>query len=159
MAYRLLPWHANAGKREVKAPKVYIADSGLLHSLLGIATHDALLAHPKCGASWEGFVLREVVRQLDAKRNEVFFWGVHAGAELDLLVLKGGLRLGFEVKLTKSPRLTHSMRSARETLKLDHLYVLCHGSGSAWPLAEGITAMPAAEIALNLGFQSPPHAI
>jgi predicted AAA+ superfamily ATPase len=159
MAYRLLPWHANAGKREVKAPKVYIADSGLLHSLLGIATHDALLAHPKCGASWEGFVLREVMRQLDAKRNEVFFWGVHAGAELDLLVLKGGLRLGFEVKLTKSPRLTHSMRSARETLKLDHLYVLCHGSGSAWPLAEGITAMPAAEIALNLGFQSPPHAI
>lgn len=147
MAFRLPPWHANVGKREVKAPKVYVADTGLLHSLLGIGTLDALLAHPKCGASWEGFVLREVIRACDAKRGEVFFWGVHAGAELDLLILKDGRRLGFEIKLTKSPRVTASMRSAAETLALDHLYVVCHGAGEPWALAQGVTAVPAAHLA------------
>ncbi|MFZ5594714.1 MAG: ATP-binding protein [Pseudomonadota bacterium] len=144
MAFRLLPWHANVGKREVKAPKVYVADTGLLHSLLGIGERDSLLAHPKCGASWEGFVLREVIHQTGAKRGEAFFWGVHGGAELDLLILQGGRRLGFEIKLTKSPQVTASMRSAKETLGLDHLYVMCHGEGNSWPLAEGVTAVPAA---------------
>ena len=144
MAFRLMPWHANVGKREVKAPKVYVADTGLLHSLLSIGSVDALLAHPKCGASWEGFILREVIRCLDAKRGEAFFWGVHAGAELDLLILKDGRRLGFEIKLTKSPRVTTSMRAAMDTLGLDHLYVMCHGVGEPWPLAQGVTAVPAA---------------
>ena len=147
MAFRLQPWHANVGKREVKAPKVYVADSGLLHSLLGIGEKDALLAHPKCGASWEGLILRELIRHTGAKRDEAFFWGVHAGAELDLLILKDGARLGFEIKLTNSPRVTASMRSALETLKLDHLYVVCHGEGDPWPLAQGITAVPAACVA------------
>lgn len=150
MAFRLMPWHANVGKREVKAPKVYVADTGLLHNLLGIGTLDALLAHPKCGASWEGFVLREVVRQCDAKRGEAFFWSVHAGAELDLLILKEGRSLGFEIKLTKSPRVTASMRSAMETLKLDHLYLMCHGVGEPWALAQGITAVPVANLASDL---------
>ena len=144
MAYRLLPWHANVGKREVKAPKVYVADTGLLHSLLGIGEREALLAHPKCGASWEGFVLREVIRRTGAKRGEAFFWGVHGGAELDLLILQEGRRLGFEIKLTKSPQVTASMRSSKETLALDHLYVMCHGEGEPWPLTEGVTAVPAA---------------
>lgn len=143
MAYRLMPWHENVGKREVKAPKVYVADSGLLHSLLSIGDQDALLAHPKCGASWEGFILREIIRRMDAKRGEAFFWSVHGGAELDLLILQNGRRLGFEIKLTKSPKITVSMRSAKETLALDHLYVLCHGEGDSWSLAEGITAIPA----------------
>ena len=147
MAFRLMPWHANVGKREVKAPKVYVADTGLLHSLLGIGERDALLAHPKCGASWEGFIVREVVRSTGAKRGEAFFWGVHAGAELDLLILQEGRRLGFEVKLTKSPQVTASMRSAKEVLRLDHLYVVCHGEGNSWPLAEGVTAVPAACLA------------
>lgn len=146
MAFRLLPWHANVGKREVKAPKVYVADTGLLHSLLGVGERDALLAHPKCGASWEGFVLREVIRQTSAKRGEAFFWGVHGGAELDLLILQDGRRLGFEIKLTKSPQLTTSMRSAKETLALDHLYVMCHGEGDPWPLTEGVTAVPAVNL-------------
>jgi hypothetical protein len=144
MAYRLLPWHANVGKREVKAPKVYVADTGLLHSLLGIGEREALLAHPKCGASWEGFVLREVIRRTGAKRGEAFFWGMHGGAELDLLILQEGRRLGFEIKLTKSPQVTASMRSSKETLALDHLYVMCHGEGEPWPLTEGVTAVPAA---------------
>jgi len=147
MAFRLTPWHANVGKREVKAPKVYVADTGLLHSLLGIGEHDALMAHPKCGASWEGFILREVIRHIGAKRGEAFFWGVHAGAELDLLILQDGCRLGFEIKLTKSPQVTASMRSAKETLGLDHLYVMCHGEGEPWPLAEGVSAVPAARLA------------
>lgn len=147
MAFRLPPWHANVGKREVKAPKVYVADTGLLHSLLGIGEHDALLAHPKCGASWEGFMLREVIRRTGAKRGEVFFWGVHAGVELDLLILQDGRRMGFEIKLTKSPQLTASMRTAKEILRLDHLYVMCHGEGEPWPLTEGVTAVPASYLA------------
>jgi hypothetical protein len=147
MAFRLPPWHANVGKREVKAPKVYVADTGLLHSLLGIGERDALLAHPKCGASWEGFMLREVIRRTGAKRGEVFFWGVHAGAELDLLILQDGRRMGFEIKLTKSPQVTASMRTAKEMLRLDHLYVICHGDGEPWPLAEGVTAVPATYLA------------
>ena len=149
MAFRLTPWHANVGKREIKAPKVYVADTGLLHSLLGIGERDALLAHPKCGASWEGFILREVIRRIGAKRGEAFFWGVHAGGELDLLILKDGCRLGFEIKLTKSPQVTAAMRSSRETLGLDHLYVMCHGEGEPWPLAEGVSAVPAACLALE----------
>lgn len=147
MAFRLPPWHANIGKREVKAPKVYVADSGLLHSLLGIGERDALLAHPKCGASWEGFMLREIILRTGAKRGEVFFWGVHSGAELDLLILQDGRRMGFEIKLTQSPQVTASMRTAREILRLDHLYVICHGAGEPWPLAEGITAVPVAYLA------------
>jgi hypothetical protein len=143
MAFRLPPWHANLGKREVKSPKVYVADTGILHSLLGVGGLDDLLAHPKCGASWEGFMLHEVIRRTGAQRGEVFFWGVHTGAELDLLIHRGDRRLGFEIKLTRSPKVTPSMRSAREVLGLDQLYVVCHGEGEPWPLADGITAVPA----------------
>lgn len=150
MAFRLPPWYANVGKREVKAPKVYVADTGLLHSLLGIGNHEALLAHPKCGASWEGFILREIIRHTDAKRGEAFFWSVHGGAELDLLILKDNHRWGFEIKLTRSPQVTSSMRSAKEALCLDHLYVMCHGEGEPWALAEGITAVPATYLASDM---------
>lgn len=149
MAFRLPPWYANIGKREIKAPKVYVADTGLLHSLLGIGERDALLAHPKCGASWEGFIVREVIRRTGAKRSEVFFWGVHSGAELDLLILQDGRRMGFEIKLTQSPQATASMHTAKEALHLDHLYVMCHGEGEPWALAEGITAIPAAYLATD----------
>ena len=143
MAFRLPPWHTNLGKREVKSPKVYVADTGILHSLLGLGEVDVLLAHPKCGASWEGFMLHEIIRRTGAQRGEVFFWSVHTGAELDLLILRNGRRLGFEVKLTRSPKVTPSMRSSSEVLGLDHLYVVCHGEGEPWPLAEGISAVPA----------------
>ncbi|CAG0940063.1 hypothetical protein GALLN_00838 [Gallionellaceae bacterium] len=143
MAFRLPPWHTNLGKREVKSPKVYVADTGILHRLLNIGGLDDLLAHPKCGASWEGFMVHEIIRRTGAQSGEVFFWSVHTGAELDLLIHRNGQRLGFEIKLTRSPRVTPSMRSSREVLKLDHLYVVCHGEGDPWPLAEGITAVPA----------------
>jgi predicted AAA+ superfamily ATPase len=143
LAHRLRPWHTNLGKREVKAPKVYLSDTGLLHSLLGIHDHEALRAHPKCGASWEGLMIREILQRCDARRDEAFFWGVHTGAELDLLVAQSHRRLGFEVKLSHSPKVTASMRSALEVLGLDHLYVVCHGDGEPWPLSERITALPA----------------
>lgn len=143
MAFRLLPWHTNVGKREIKSPKVYLADTGILHRLLGIGGLDNLMAHPKCGASWEGFMLHEIIRRTQASRGELFFWGVHTGAELDLLIHRNGRRLGFEIKLTRSPKVTASIRSSREVLGLDHLYVVCHGDGDPWPLADGITAVPA----------------
>ncbi|MDP1605799.1 MAG: ATP-binding protein [Rhodocyclaceae bacterium] len=149
MASRLRPWHANLGKREVKAPKVYLADSGILHSLLGIGSSQDLLAHPKCGASWEGFALHEIMRCTGARRDETYFWGLHSGAELDLLIQRHGdpgRRLGFEIKLTRSPKITAAMRSASEALQLEHLYVVCHGDGEPWPLAEGISAVPLAAL-------------
>lgn len=147
MAFRLPPWHTNLGKREVKSPKVYVADTGLLHRLLGLESLDALLAHPKCGASWEGFMVHEIIRRTGAQRGEVFSWGVHTGAELDLLIHRDGRRLGFEIKLTRSPKVTPSMRSAQQILQLDHLYAVCHGEGEPWPLAESITAIPASCLA------------
>lgn len=147
MAFRLVPWHENAGKREVKAPKVYVSDSGILHSLIGLGEMESLLAHPKCGASWEGFIIREILRITGTRRGEAFFGGVHTGAELDLMLLRDSRRLGFEIKLTGSPKVTASMRSAREVLGLDMLYVICHGDGNPWPLADGIVAVPAMCIA------------
>jgi len=135
MAFRLAPWHANLGKREVKSPKVYLADTGVLHRLLGISGLDNLLAHPKCGASWEGFMLHEIIRRTGAQRGEVFFWDVHTGASLDLLIHRNGRRMGFEIKLARSPKVTPSMRSSYEALGLNRLYVVCHGEGEPWPLA------------------------
>ena len=88
-------------------------------------------------------MLHEIIRRTGAQRGEVFFWSVHTGAELDLLIQRNGRRLGFEFKLTRSPKVTPSMRSSREVLGLDHLYVVCHGEGEPWPLAEGISAVPA----------------
>ena len=142
MAFRLLPWHSNVGKREIKSPKVYVSDTGLLHSLLGIARHEDLLAHPKCGASWEGAIIRELLHRFDVQRGEAFFWGTHSGADLDLLVVKGSNRFGFEIKLTKSPKVTASMKTALEVLGLEHVYVMCHGQGTPWELTMGITAVP-----------------
>jgi uncharacterized protein len=152
MTWRLRPWHANHGKREVKAPKVYLSDSGLLHSLLGIQDENHLLGHPKCGASWEGFVLGEIVHKMGAGRDEAYFWGLHSGAELDLLITKHGHRLGFEVKLTHAPKVTPSMRSAQQALGLAHLYVVCHGDGPVTPMADGISALPLQTLA-NRGKQ------
>ena len=147
MAFRLLPWHANVGKREIKSPKVYVSDTGLLHSLLGITRHEDLLAHPKCGASWEGAIIRELLHRFDVQRGEAFFWGTHSGADLDLLLVKGSTRLGFEIKLTKSPKVTASMKTAMDVLGLEHVYVMCNGDAAPWKMAEGITAVPSGNLA------------
>jgi predicted AAA+ superfamily ATPase len=109
---------------------------------LGVGSTQDLLAHPKCGASWEGFAIHEIIRQIGARREEAYFWSLPSGAELDLLILRDGRCLGFEIKLTRSPKVTPAMRSARESLQLDHLYVVCHGDAEPWPLSEGISAVP-----------------
>jgi hypothetical protein len=96
-------------------------------------------------------MVREIIRRSGARKNEAFFWGVHTGAELDLLIVNNGKRMGFEIKLTRSPRVTAAMRSARDVLNLDQLYVICHGEGSPWPLSDGITAVPAGSLDAVLG--------
>jgi hypothetical protein len=146
---QLLPWSENLGKRQVKAPKVYIADSGLLHRLLGLDTLRALEGHPKVGASWEGFLLGEVVQRLGAQPDQCWFWRTHAGAELDLLVTRGRERLGFEFKRTVAPAVTPSMRSALEDLKLDHLDVI-HAGGDTFSLGPRVRAIAASRVLEDL---------
>lgn len=128
MVRSLQPWFENISKRQVKSPKIYFRDSGLLHFLLGVEDHDDLLHHPKLGASWEGFALEEVIRANHADPEECFFWGVHGQVELDLLIFKKNKRLGFEFKFSDAPRLTTSLASACEHLKLDVLYVIYPGN-------------------------------
>jgi uncharacterized protein len=138
----LQPWHENLSKRQVKAPKVYFADSGLLHSILRIGSARELEVHPKLGASWEGFLLHQVLARLRVPRQDAFFWATHAGAELDLLVLHGQKRYGFEFKRTDAPRITPSMRTALVDLKLTSLDVL-HAGSETFPLAENVRAVAA----------------
>jgi len=149
MAKRLDPWYENVAKRQVKAPKIYLADSGILHTLLGLESRDDLLGHPKVGASWEGFAISEVAAHLGARPEECFFWKLHSGAELDLLIRRGNLRRGFECKLTSSPRVTPSMRSAQESLGLDELVVI-HAGAESYPLASGIRAVALARLREDL---------
>lgn len=137
---QLPPWFENLKKRQVRAPKVYLTDTGLLHALLDLGSRDQLFGHPKAGASWEGFAMQEVVRLLDVPWDRCYYWATHQGAELDLLVLQGGRRLGFEFKLTSSPRTTRSMHSALEDLALDRLYVVFPGE-TRFPLHERIEAV------------------
>lgn len=149
MAKRLEPWHENVAKRQVRAPKIYLADSGILHNLLGLESRQDLLGHPKVGASWEGFALSEVVAHLDARPEECFFWKLHSGAELDLLIRRGNLRRGYEFKLTSSPRATPSMRSALEVLGLEELVVI-HPGGDSYPLGPRIRAIGLARLQEDL---------
>jgi predicted AAA+ superfamily ATPase len=141
---QLPPWFENVGKRVVKAPKVYIRDSGLLHTLLGIETQADLEAHPKYGASWEGFALEQVLH-LTGRRN-VYFWATYGGAELDLLTIQHGQRVGYEFKCTEAPRVTKSMRVAMRDLKLDALRIVFPGD-TGFPLAERIAAVTLSEMA------------
>jgi predicted AAA+ superfamily ATPase len=143
---RLLPsWHENLGKRQVKAPKVYFSDSGLLHTLLGIGTSKDLDVHPRLGASWEGFVIGQLVDRLGARPEECHFWRTHTGAELDLLVVRGRRRWGFEVKRTTSPSVTPSIRSALEDLKLERVDVV-HAGGQSFPLSPRVRAVAASRL-------------
>ena len=135
----LPPWFENIGKRQVKSPKVYVRDSGLLHALLGIGDWRTLMGHPKAGASWEGFALEQVLNVL--RSRDAFFWGTHSGAELDLLVMVKGKRYGFEFKLSDAPGSSRSMHAAIETLGLEKLFVIYPGE-ETYALSSKITAMP-----------------
>lgn len=139
MVRQLQPWHQNLGKRQVRSPKVYFRDSGLLHELLGIGDAGALSLHPKVGASWEGFVVEQVLRI--AQPDEAFFWATHAGAELDLLLFKDGRRVGVEIKRADAPTFTPSMRTALHDLALDALYVVYPGE-RRYRLADRAEAVP-----------------
>lgn len=142
---QLQPWHENLAKRQVKSPKVYVADTGLLHSLLGIEDAEDLEGHPKVGGSWEWFAIQTVARRLGARPEECHFWATHAAAELDLLVVRGRRRLGFEIKRTTAPAVTPSMRIALDDLKLESLTVI-HAGRESWRMAERLRAVPLSRV-------------
>ncbi len=137
---QLLPFSENLKKRQIKSPKVYVTDSGLLHTLLDVRESADLEGHPKVGASWEGFAMDVVTRQLEARPEECYFWGTHSGAELDLLVVRGRRRFGFEFKRTVAPKITRSMREAMKDLLLDHLDVI-HAGDATFPMTDKIRAV------------------
>ena len=143
MVRQLPPWFENLGKRQVKAPKVYLRDSGLLHTLLGIANQRDLEHHPKVGASWEGYAVEEVLKAL--RPDETYYWATHNGAEIDLVIFKNGRRIGVECKRTDAPTLTPSMRIALADLKLDELHVVYPGQ-TRYALTRKVEVVPLAQL-------------
>ncbi|MCP4610665.1 MAG: ATP-binding protein [Planctomycetes bacterium] len=143
MVRQLQPYFANLKKRQVKAPKVYVRDSGILHALLALESADHLLSHPKLGASFEGFAVEEICASADSRN--IYFWATHGGAELDLLLFSKGKAIGFEIKYTETPKITKSMRIALEDLNLHHLYLVYPGN-ETFPLSETITVIPVTKV-------------
>jgi predicted AAA+ superfamily ATPase len=127
MIRKLQPWFANISKRQIKSYKIYFRDSGIFHALLNLSSLFSISTSSKLGASWEGFALEEIIEFNKAAQNECFFWGVQSGAELDLLILKGGKKLAYEFKYSGKPIITKSMLSSIEELKLDYLTVIIPG--------------------------------
>jgi len=144
MVRQLQPYFANIKKRQVKAPKIYIRDSGLLHYLLGIDTTISLFNHPKSGASWEGFVVEQVLQT--EPHDGAFFWATHQGAEIDLILRRGQELIGIECKRTDAPRMTPSIRHALEDLELSHVMVIYPGT-KRFPIAPRVEAVPLSEVA------------
>ncbi len=147
---QLQPWHENIAKRQVKSPKLYLRDSGVLHALLGIGDLHTLNVHPKCGASWEGLMLESVIEQLGLSNEQAFFWAVHTGAELDLLVPRGRHRVGIEIKRTAAPKVTRSMRTAIDDLNLREVVVI-HAGRESYRLAAKVRAVAASRLDVDLG--------
>jgi predicted AAA+ superfamily ATPase len=139
MIRQLPPYHANLKKRQVKAPKIYVRDSGLLHRLLGIDSAKSLYSHPKVGASWEGFVIEQLL--MTEYHDEAFFWATHQGAEIDLVLRRGDALYGIECKRADAPRVTPSIRFALEDLKLERVFVVYPGA-QRFPLADRVEAVP-----------------
>ena len=142
MVRQLQPWYENLSKRQVKAPKIYFRDSGLLHSLLGIPDLHSLMGHPRLGASWEGFALEQVIQVV--KPLEAYFWATYSGAEIDLFFIKAGKRYGVEFKFNEAPKVTQSMRIAINDLSLDHLWVIYPGENE-YPVDKKISVIPLAQ--------------
>jgi predicted AAA+ superfamily ATPase len=137
---QIQPWYYNTKKRLVKRPKIFFRDSGLLHALQSLTDLRDVQSSPKLGASWEGFALEQVIEQLELRSQEMFFWAVHTGAELDLVFMRHGRRWGVEVKYTDAPKKTKSMTSALSELDLEHLWVVYPGRES-YPIDRNITAV------------------
>ena len=147
---QLQPWHENIAKRQVKSPKVYLRDAGVLHALLGIDSMQSLNTHPKSGASWEGFLLDAIIDQLRLEDEHVHFWAAHTGAELDLMITRGTKRIGIEIKRTMAPRATPSVRSALHDLGLAEVVVV-HAGRDSFPLGANVRAVAAARLDKDLG--------
>jgi len=147
MVRQIQPWHANIKKRQVKAPKVYIRDTGVLNSLLGLKTEAEVLRHPSCGASWEGYVIEEVIHSVEP--DDVYYWATHQGAEIDLVFTKGGRMYGVEVKRADAPTMTPSMRIALEDLKLERIIVIYPGN-KRYSLHKKIDVVPFESIAVGM---------
>jgi hypothetical protein len=145
MVRQLAPWFENLAKRQVRSPRVYVRDSGILHQLLRIPDRRTLEGHPKVGASWEGFALECVLGHTGARSGEAYFWRTRAGAELDLLLVRGRMRIGFEFKRTTMPSVTPSMRAALTDLALDRLYVVC-ATVTPFALHQRVRAIPLASL-------------
>ena len=142
---QLQPWFYNTKKRIIKRPKIYFRDSGVFHALLGVASIEQIHKHPQSGASWEGFVIEQVINVLALREEEVFFWGVHTGAECDLVISKKGKLWGVEVKYQDAPRITPSMRAAKDELALQHLWIIYPGD-KKYALNKKITVLPISDI-------------
>ena len=140
MLRQLRPFASEGTKRVVKAPRVYVRDSGLLHELLQVDSIKALEESDHFAASWKGFALEQLVSVLGLRSNEMFFWATHGGAEIDLVVERDGKRFGFEFKVTEKPGVTHSMTIAKADLELDRVYLVHPGEGS-FPLRDGMEAL------------------
>ncbi len=144
MVRQLQPYHVNIGKRQVKSPKIYLRDSGILHQLLGVNTMKSLLSHPKLGASWEGFVLEQVLAL--EPHDEAFFWATHQGAEIDLILRRDSELFGIECKRTDTPRMTPSIRNAEHDLGLSRIAVIYPGR-KRYPINDFVEAVPLRELA------------
>ncbi len=145
---QLQPWHENIGKRQYKAPKLYVRDSGLLHALLSVENRMQLAGHPKHGASWEGFALEQVMETLATR--QAFFWGTHAGAELDLLFFRGGKRYGVEFKCADAPTMTRSLHIALEDLGLERAWIV-HPGAQSYPVHDKVSVCALPELLDELG--------
>lgn len=144
MVRQLQPWHANIGKRQVKSPKIYLRDSGILHSLLDLPDQRSLLAHPRVGASWEGFALEQVLQAV--KPSQAYFWATHNAAELDLLFIQRGRSYGVEAKFNEAPSITRSMHNAVADLNLDHLWIV-HPGPHSYPVSDRISVLALHDVA------------
>jgi predicted AAA+ superfamily ATPase len=140
---QLQPWYENIGKRQVKAPKIYLRDSGILHGLLNLPDFHSLSGHPRVGASWEGFALEQILQNI--RPPQAYFWATHTGAELDLFLSSRGRRYGAEFKFNEAPKITKSMRIAVDDLKLDHLWIIYPGQDS-YPVDDKISVRSVSDI-------------
>ena len=136
----LSPWYENLKKRQIKSPKIYFRDSGILHALLGLKNKNDILSHPKLGSFWEGFALEEVIRILGISAEDCYFWGTQSNAELDLMIFKNNKKIGFEIKYTEHLSVTNSMKISISNLQLDHLYLIYPGK-DMFKLSSSITAI------------------
>ncbi len=141
MVRELKPWNEQILQRQVKQPKVYFRDTGLLNYFLGLKSKAELIRNPKLGSIWEGFALEETIKLIQADNYDLYFWSLHQEGELDLFWKKGTERIGFEFKYADSPSLNLSMRKALNLLKLDHLYIVYPGTKES-RLSENVTLLP-----------------